>query len=82
MNGDDAWRQLSAEQQKAAIEAARLIQAADMQFMMLLFGEGKTGAIVANIEPPNAINLIEEALMAAKATAGNVTEFNPEERLH
>jgi len=79
---NDAWRQLSAEQQEAVIEAARLIQAADMQFLMLLFGEGKTGAIVANIEPSNAINLIEEALMAAKATAGNVTEFNPEERLH
>lgn len=82
MTADEPWMQLTAEQRQAAELAARIIQAADMQFMMMLFGEGKTGAIVANVDPGAAINLIEAALMAAKATAGNVTEFNPEERLH
>lgn len=74
------WDHLSREQQDAARAAARLIEDQGMTFMMLLFGEEKQGAIIANIEPADAIRLIEMALAAARRVV-EVTEIT-EERLH
>jgi hypothetical protein len=63
-----AWDQLSAHQQEAAKAAARLIEEAELQFMMMLFSAGGVRAVVGNIEPVDAVRLIEGALMAAKNT--------------
>jgi len=75
------WDLLTPHQQDAAKAAARLIEAQDMTFMMLLFGHDKQGAIIANIEPTDAVRLIEAALTAAKRIV-EVTEISTEERLH
>ena len=75
------WDLLTPHQQDAAKAAARLIEDQGMNFMMLLFGENKQGAIIANIEPGDAVRLIEIALKAAKAIV-EVTEISTEERLH
>ena len=66
---DIGWKLLGAEQQMAARVAASLIEDADMRFVMMLFGDDKQGAVVSNIEPADAVKLIEAALMAAKARA-------------
>lgn len=75
------WDLLTPHQQDAAKAAARLIEDQGMNFMMLLFGENKQGAIIANIEPADAVRLIEVALTAAKRIV-EVTEIGTEERLH
>jgi hypothetical protein len=75
------WDLLSEPQQRAAKAAARLIEDQDMTFLMLLYGENKQGAIVANIEPADAVKMIEFALQAAKSIV-EVTEISTEERLH
>jgi hypothetical protein len=75
------WDMLSEQQQEAAKAAARLIEDQGMTFMMLLFGRDKQGAIIANIEPDDAVRLIEMALAAAKSVV-EVTEISTEERLH
>jgi hypothetical protein len=64
-----AWDMLSPHQQEAAKAAARLIEEAELQFMMMLFSAAGVGAVVGNIEPVDAVRLIEGALMAAKNTA-------------
>jgi hypothetical protein len=61
-----AWAMLSPRQQEAAKTAARLIEEADMQFLMMLFSVGGVGAVIGNIEPADAVRLIEGALIAAK----------------
>ena len=58
----DAWSYLSDEQHAAAKAAVRLLEDADMRFMMLLFGSNKAGAILANIEPADGVTLVEGAL--------------------
>jgi hypothetical protein len=63
-----AWALLSPHQQEAAKAAARLIEEADLQFMMMLFSAGGVRAVVGNIEPTDAVRLIEGALLAAKNT--------------
>ena len=63
-----AWEHLSPHQQEAAKAAARLIEEAELQFMMMLFSHGGVSAVIGNIEPTDAIRLIEGALMAAKNT--------------
>jgi hypothetical protein len=63
-----AWDMLSPHQQEAAKAAARLIEEAELQFMMMLFSAGGVGAVLGNIEPIDAVRLIEGALMAAKTT--------------
>jgi hypothetical protein len=63
-----AWDMLSPHQQEAAKAAARLIEEAELQFMMMLFSHGGVGAVLGNIEPTDAVRLIEGALMAAKTT--------------
>ena len=75
------WDLLSREQQDAARAAARLIEDQDMTYLMLLFCQNKEGAIIANIEPADAVRLIEHALTAAKRIV-EVTEISTEERLH
>ena len=60
------WVLLTEEQQAAARAAANLITDVELQFVMMLFGEGKQGAVISNIHPNNAIELIEAALKAAK----------------
>ena len=80
------WDILTSQQRDAAKAAARLIEDQGMTYLMLLFGgerddTAKQGAIVANIEPTDAVRLIEMALTAAKATL-EVTEISTEERLH
>ena len=75
------WDHLSPHQQDAAKAAARLIEDQGMTYLMLLFGEDKQGAIIANIEPPDAVRLIEHALIAARNIV-EVTEISTEERLH
>jgi hypothetical protein len=64
-----AWDMLSPHQQEAAKAAARLIEEAELQFMMMLFSAGGVGAVLGNIEPVDAVRLIEGALIAAKTTA-------------
>jgi hypothetical protein len=64
-----AWDHLSPHQQEAAKAAARLIEEAELQFMMMLFSQGGVGAVIGNIEPTDAIRLIEGALLAARNTA-------------
>jgi hypothetical protein len=56
------WDLLTEQQHEAARTAARLVADADMMFLMLLFGEGKKGAILSNVEPEAAVRLIEHAL--------------------
>jgi hypothetical protein len=63
-----AWDMLSPHQQEAAKAAARLIEEAELQFMMMLFSTTGVGAVIGNIEPVDAVRLIEGALMAAKTT--------------
>jgi hypothetical protein len=63
-----AWDMLSPHQQEAAKAAARLIEEAELQFMMMLFSTTGVGAVIGNIEPTDAVRLIEGALMAAKNT--------------
>jgi hypothetical protein len=63
-----AWDMLSPHQQEAAKAAARLIEEAELQFMMMLFSAGGVGAVIGNIEPVDAVRLIEGALIAAKTT--------------
>jgi dihydroxyacetone kinase DhaKLM complex PTS-EIIA-like component DhaM len=63
-----AWDMLAPHQQEAAKAAARLIEQAELQFMMMLFSAGGVGAVIGNIEPVDAVRLIEGALMAAKTT--------------
>lgn len=62
------WDMLSPHQQEAAKAAARLIEEAELQFMMMLFSAGGVGAVIGNIEPCDAVRLIEGALIAAKTT--------------
>jgi hypothetical protein len=62
-----AWTRLTDEQQAAAKHAARVIEAEGLQFLLLLFGDDKRGAIIGNIEPAEAVRLIEAAHAAAKA---------------
>jgi hypothetical protein len=63
-----AWAMLSPHQQEAAKAAARLIEEAELQFMMMLFSPTGVGAVIGNIEPVDAVRLIEGALTAAKNT--------------
>jgi hypothetical protein len=63
-----AWDMLAPHQQEAAKAAARLIEEAELQFMMMLFSHGGVGAVIGNIEPTDAVRLIEGALIAAKTT--------------
>jgi hypothetical protein len=63
-----AWDMLAPHQQEAAKAAARLIEEAELQFMMMLFSHGGVGAVISNIEPVDAVRLIEGALTAAKTT--------------
>ena len=74
------WDLLNEQQHEAARAAARVIGDADMTFLMLLFGPDKQGAILSNVEPLNAIGLIEQALAAAKSVL-EVTEVDMEQRL-
>ena len=62
-----AWSQLTREQQAAARAAARVIEDEGLQFLLLLFGDDQRGAIIGNIEPSEAVRLIEAAHAAAKA---------------
>lgn len=62
-----AWTRLTDEQQAAAKAAARVIEAEGLQFLLLLFGDDKGGAIIGNIEPAEAVRLIEAAHAVAKA---------------
>ena len=74
-----AWTQLTDEQQTAAKHAARLFEAEGLLFLLLLFGDDKRGAIIGNIEPAEAVRLIEEAHALAKAMiagAGVVEEID------
>jgi hypothetical protein len=64
-----AWDHLSPHQQEAAKAAARLIEQAELQYMMMLFSPDGGGAVLGNIEPVDAVRLIQGALLAAKATA-------------
>jgi hypothetical protein len=59
---------LSEEQQEAIRQAGRILAVAELGFVMMLFGDGKQGAVAANIDPANAVRLIETALEAARTT--------------
>lgn len=60
---------LTDEQQAAIHEVSSILRKAELGFVMLLFGEGRQGAVAANIDPANAVWLIENALSAARAVA-------------
>ena len=61
------WDLLDLDQQAATKAAARLIEDAKLTFVMMLFSGDKVGAVISNIDPPNAVGLIEQALRAAKS---------------
>ena len=64
----DPWKDvLSAEQRAAASAGARLVEDADLRFVMLLFAEDGRGAVIGNIDPARSVRMIEQALAAAKA---------------
>jgi acyl-CoA synthetase (AMP-forming)/AMP-acid ligase II len=68
------WAQLTPKQQAAAKVAARVIEDEGLQYLILLFGADKRGAIIGNIEPSQAVSLIEAAHAAAKAMVAAGTE--------
>ena len=74
------WDLLNEQQHEAARAAARVIGEADMTFLMLLFGPDQQGAILSNVEPGDAVRLIEQALLAAKSIL-EITEVDIEQRL-
>ena len=79
---NDAWSQLTDQQQRAAKAAANLLEDADMRFIMMLFGADKAGAVVGNIAPADSVKLVEGALKAAQAARrGFFIEIETEGRL-
>jgi hypothetical protein len=78
---DTGWMALDEAQQEAGKAAARLVEEAELSFVMLLFADDRVGAVISNIEPANAVKLIEQALKAAKATA-LVEDIEGDGRLH
>lgn len=79
MSDHIGWALLADEQQEAGKAAARLIEDADLKFVMMLYRDDRIGAIVSNIEPADAVELIEGALKAAKSKVA--TEDIPGGRL-
>lgn len=61
------WDMLNDHQQAAGVAASRLIQDADLTYVLMLLRDDKVGAVISNIAPPNAVELIEGALRAAKS---------------
>ena len=74
------WDLLDLDQQAASKAAARLIEDAKLRFVMMLFSGDKVGAVISNIDPPNAVGLIEQALRAAKSQCG-IEEIDGRESL-
>ena len=74
------WDLLDHEQQAASKAAARLIEDAKLRFVMMLFRDDKIGAVIPNIDPPQAVGLIELALRAAKSQCG-IEEIDGRESL-
>ena len=60
------WDLMDADQQAASKAAARLIEDAKLRFVLMLFRDDNFGAVISNIDPPNAVGLIEQALRAAR----------------
>ena len=75
------WDFMDANQQAASKAAARLIEDAKLTFVMMLFRDDKIGAVISNIDPPQAVGLIEQALRAAKSQCG-IEEIDGRENLH
>jgi hypothetical protein len=71
---NSGWTQLTETQQAAAKAAARVIEDEGLQFLLLLFGDDKRGAIIGNIEPSEAVRLIEALRAAAKAMVAGAVE--------
>ena len=57
---DTGWMALDEAQQAAGKAAARLVEEAELSFVMLLFADDRVGAVISNIEPANAVKLIEQ----------------------
>jgi hypothetical protein len=65
------WVHLTKQQQDAVNAAARIVEDAGMRFVFLLFGDdGQVGALISNIEPADAVPMIDQALKAARADIG------------
>jgi hypothetical protein len=74
------WDVMDLDQQAAAKAAARLIEDARLTFVMMLFRDDSFGAVISNIDPPNAVGLIEQALRAARSQIG-IEEIDGRETL-
>ena len=74
------WDLLDLDQQAASKAAARLIEDAKLKFVMMLFSGDRIGAVISNIDPPNAVGLIEQALSAARSQTG-IEEIDGRENL-
>jgi hypothetical protein len=71
-----SWKEtLSDEQRAATAAAARLIEDAGMQFVIIAFAESGLGAIVSSLLPPQSAAMIEKALAAAQGAVA-VEEIN------
>jgi hypothetical protein len=64
MNG---WELLTKQQQAAASVASALVEDAELRFVFMLFAHNGMGAVISNIAPGDAANMIGEAHKAAKA---------------
>lgn len=66
-----SWKDaLSDEQRAAAAASARVLEEADLRFVMMLFAANGLGSVVSNIEPAQSAHLIGQALQAARAAVG------------
>jgi len=75
------WTRLTKEQQDACSAAARIVEAADMRFVFLLFGRDGIGAVISNVEPGDAVPMIDAALKAAQSGIGADDIIDGRERL-
>jgi len=74
------WTRLTKEQQDACSAAARIVDAADMRFVFLLFGRDGI-AVISNVEPGDAVPMIDAALKAAQSGIGADDIIDGRERL-
>ena len=74
------WDLMDAGQQAASKAAARLIEDAKLRFVMMLFRDDRVGAVISNIDPAQAVGLIEQALTAARSQCG-IEEIDGRENL-
>ena len=77
----NGWTRLTKEQQDACSAAARVVEDANMRFVFMLFSREGVGAVISNIEPGDAVPMIDAALEAAKSGVAADDIIDGRERL-